>query len=184
MNVYILENAFFTLLLSSIEVFPKECLGLLVGTKGRDRFVISQSVVFQTAERTRNEVFYPRDKVYGEMHRFLKEYMPYFSVLGDFHSHPYGHLEREGYKPSEGDIELMEYGNIYIIVQIHKKRKRMIWNYNPSEKTISGTIGDNFIKIAAWMRSRENGQKAVQANIICRPAVGLLGIPEWSMESS
>lgn len=179
MNVYILENAFFTLLLSSIEVFPKECLGLLVGTKGRDRCVINQCIVFQTVERTPNEVFYPRDKVYRKMQRFLKEYMPYFSVIGDFHSHPYKHLKREGYKPSDGDVELMDYGNVYLILQIHKKRKRMIWNYNPSEKTISGTIGDNFIKISAWARSRQNGVKAEQANIICRPAVGLLGIPEW-----
>jgi len=179
MNVYILENAFFTLLMSSIEVFPKECLGLLVGSKGRDRYVVNQCVVFQTAERTRNEVFYPRDQVYNKMQRFLKEYMPYFSVLGDFHSHPYKELEREGYKPSDGDIELMDYSNVYLIVQIHKKRKRMIWNYNPSEQTISGTIGENFIKISAWIRSRDNGIKAEQANIICRPAVGLLGIPEW-----
>ena len=179
MNVHILENAFFTLLLSSIEVYPKECLGLLVGSKKRDDYVVNQSVVFQTAERTRNEVFYPRDKVYSKMQRFLKEYMPYFNVIGDFHSHPYGRLERDGYKPSDGDIELMEYGNVYIIVQIHKKRKRMIWNYNPSEMTISGTIGEYFIKISAWARSRDNGVKAVQANIMCRPAVGLLGIPEW-----
>jgi proteasome lid subunit RPN8/RPN11 len=179
MNVYILENAFFTLLMSSIEVYPKECLGLLVGSKGREKFVVNQAVVFQTAERTTNEVFYPRNKVYKEMERFLKEYMPYLSTLGDFHSHPYRKLERDGYRPSDGDIELMEYANIYIIVQIHKKRKRMIWNYNPSEKTISGTIGDNFIKISAWTRSRDNETRSEQANIICRPAVGLLGIPEW-----
>lgn len=182
MNVYILENAFFTILMSSIEVFPKECLGLLIGNKTRDRFVISQCLVFQTAERTRNEVFYPRDKVYRTMQRFLKDYMPYFSVIGDFHSHPYGRLEREGYKPSDGDIEIMDYGNVYLIVQLHKKRKRMIWNYNPSEKTISGTIGDNFIKISAWIRSRDNDEKAEQANLVCRPAVGLLGIPEWVSE--
>ena len=49
MRVYLSENAFIDLLLSSAEVYKKECFGLLLGYKLEDRFIVEHAFSVQTA---------------------------------------------------------------------------------------------------------------------------------------
>jgi len=51
MRVYLSENAFVDLLLSSAEVYKKECLGFLLGYRLEDRFIVEHAFSFQTADR-------------------------------------------------------------------------------------------------------------------------------------
>ena len=51
MRVYLSENAFIDLLLSSAEVYKSECLGFLLGYKLEDRFIVEHAFSLQTASR-------------------------------------------------------------------------------------------------------------------------------------
>jgi len=50
MKVFLSEAAFMGLVLSSIEVYKKECLGLLLGYKLEDRYIVEYSVAYQSAK--------------------------------------------------------------------------------------------------------------------------------------
>jgi hypothetical protein len=56
MKLFLSESAFMGLILSSIEVYKKECLGLLLGYKLEDRFIVEYTVAYQSAKRMRNGV--------------------------------------------------------------------------------------------------------------------------------
>src|SRR4030042_1522548 len=58
MRVYLSENAFIDLLLSSAEVYKKECLGFLLGYKLEDRFIVEHVFSVQTANRRHKGVVY------------------------------------------------------------------------------------------------------------------------------
>ena len=54
MKVYLSENAFMGLLLSSAEVFRNESLGYLLGYRLDDRFIVEHAFSLQTARRRRS----------------------------------------------------------------------------------------------------------------------------------
>ena len=56
MKVFLSEAAFMGLILSSIEVYKRECLGILLGYKLEDRFIVEYSIAYQSAKRMRNGV--------------------------------------------------------------------------------------------------------------------------------
>ncbi len=58
MRVYLSENAFLDLLLSSAEVYKKECLGFLLGYKLEDRFIVEHAFSVQTANRRHKGVVF------------------------------------------------------------------------------------------------------------------------------
>ncbi|HLA00023.1 MAG TPA: hypothetical protein VJZ24_00125, partial [Thermodesulfovibrionales bacterium] len=85
MRVYIAENAFIDLLLSSAEVYKKECLGFLLGYKLEDRFIVEHAFAVQAANRRHKAVVYNRrnhKRIEPILARFEK-----LQIIGDFHSH-------------------------------------------------------------------------------------------------
>jgi len=56
MKVYLSENAFMGLLISSAEVFKRESLGYLLGYRLHDRFIVEYAFGLQTARRRRRGV--------------------------------------------------------------------------------------------------------------------------------
>src|SRR3989304_4082877 len=56
MEVYLSENAFFGLLVSTIEVFRRECFGILLGHSTSERVFVEFAVPYQTANRKYREV--------------------------------------------------------------------------------------------------------------------------------
>lgn len=147
MKVYLSENAFMGLLLSSVEVFKKESLGYLLGYRLDDRFIIEYAYSLQTARRKRRGViFYHRDqrKIEHILSKFVK-----LQIVGDFHSHtPYGNAKGIPV-PSPEDIKGMEKNNLYIITAINELGLIKLWKEN-KDGSISGSMGKFFFKISAY----------------------------------
>ena len=167
MKVFILENAFWHLLLSSIEVYPKECLGLLIGSQDIYRTVVHNAVVFQTEERFARHVHFPKEDVHHQIVNFLDECLPHLKTVGDFHSH----TKDTDYRPSKEDTSGMEAKQVYIIVHVYKKKKKIPWGYNTKKKLLVGTTRDFYFKIGAWYKENPD-QKFKLAEIVCPFAVG------------
>lgn len=168
MKIYILEDAFWSMLLCSIEVFPKECLGLLIGTTEKGKSVVNKAVVFQTAVRHTKGVSFPKTVVHEDVITFLETYLPHLKVIGDFHSHT---KESELY-PSEIDKQAMEEKQVYFIIQIYEKKKKISWQYNNKKTLLYGTSGKFHFKIGAWYRERFDEDFKL-AEIECPYAIGL-----------
>lgn len=147
MKVYLSENAFMGLLLSSAEVFKKESLGYLLGYRLHDRFIIEYAFSLQTARRKRRGVIlHHRDK--KKIEPILSEFVK-LQIVGDFHSHtPYG-SEKGIPIPSVEDIKGMEKDNLYIIIAINELKTTKPWKEN-RDGSISGSMGNFFFKISAY----------------------------------
>lgn len=171
MQVYITDSAFFNLVIAAVEVWPKECLGLLLGFKGQKEFMIELAPVYQTADRKHKEVRYPHTKIEERVASLIQRNFPYGEIIGDFHSHPYKRvLYKNGYFLSKPDKTVMEEKKIYLITEIVPRGSIpwSLWEYR-SDRTLSGSAGDFFLKIAAWYRIRDTFE---MARIICPAATG------------
>ncbi len=167
MRVYLSEIAFMNLLLSSAEVFKKECLGYLLGYRLEDRFIVEHAFSLQSAARSRRGVAY-----YRENHKRLQGLLRNFhrlEIIGDFHSHTqYG--EAKGLPiPSKEDVRSMKRGHIYLIVAINNGSKSIPWGEN-RDGTISGSAGEFFFKVSAYYL---NGKEPRRARIHCPFPPGL-----------
>ncbi|MDI6744274.1 MAG: Mov34/MPN/PAD-1 family protein [Thermodesulfovibrionales bacterium] len=147
MRVYLSENAFVDLLLSSAEVYKRESLGILLGYKPEGRFIIEHAFSFQTARRKHKGVIF-QHKNHKKIEPILEKF-DRLQIIGDFHSHTqFG--ESKGLPiPSDEDIKEMKEGQIYLIIAINNNEKTLNWGEN-SDGTISGSVGEFFFKIAAY----------------------------------
>jgi proteasome lid subunit RPN8/RPN11 len=147
MRVYLSENAFVDLLLSSAEVYKKECLGFLLGYRLEDRFIVEHAFSFQTADRKPKGVV-SLDRSHKKIEPIIKR-LDRLQIVGDFHSHTQFGLEKGLPSPSQEDINGMNPSHIYLIIAINNNRKTMDWAEN-RDGTISGTVSNFFFKIAAY----------------------------------
>jgi proteasome lid subunit RPN8/RPN11 len=162
MRVYLSENAFIDLLLSSAEVYKSECLGFLLGYKLEDRFIIEHAFSFQTACRKPKGV-----TSLDRSHRKIEPILARFDrlqIIGDFHSHTQFGTNKGLPRPSQQDVNGMKQDNIYLIVAINNNRKTLLWAEN-RDSTISGSVDKFFFKISAYFL---NGHTSVRkAKIHC-----------------
>jgi len=147
MRVYLSENAFIDLLLSSAEVYKKECLGFLLGFKLEDRFIVEHAFSLQTADRKPKGVV-SLDRSHKQILPIL-ERLDRLQIVGDFHSHTQFGPNKGLPLPSQEDIDGMSADHVYLIIAINNNRKTMIWSEN-RDGTVSGTVGNFFFKIAAY----------------------------------
>ncbi|MHB8882259.1 MAG: Mov34/MPN/PAD-1 family protein [Thermodesulfovibrionales bacterium] len=158
MRAYLSENAFIDLLLSSAEVYKRECLGFLLGYRLEDRFIIEHAVSFQTASRRAKGVV-SHDRSHKKIDPILARF-DRLQLIGDFHSHTQFRDMKGLPVPSPEDISGMTSDRIYLIVAINNYKKTMPWAEN-RDRTISGTVGDFFFKISAhYLNSRSMVCKA------------------------
>lgn len=167
MRVYISDNAFIDLLLSSAEVYKKECLGFLLGYKLEDRFIVEHAFTVQTANRKHKGVIYNtknHKKIEPILARFDK-----LQIVGDFHSHTQFGPTKGLPIPSPEDIKEMLLGRVYLIVAINNNQKTMPWGEN-RDGTISGSVDEFFFKISAYFLNgiSSNGTNSVKrAKVHC-----------------
>jgi proteasome lid subunit RPN8/RPN11 len=157
MRVYLSENAFVDLLLSSAEVYKKECLGFLLGYRLEDRFIVEHAFSFQTADRKPKGVV-SLDRSHKKIEPIIKR-LDRLQIVGDFHSHTQFGLEKGLPLPSDEDINGMSPNHIYLIVAINNNRKTMNWAEN-RDGTISGSVDKFFFKIAAYYMTSSTVKKA------------------------
>lgn len=163
------------MVIAAVEVFRKETLGILLGYKSENAFVIENAIAYQTSDRYASLV-HRNDNAHRRIASFLKNVNSPSKIIGDFHSHTQFGNNKGGFIPSKEDIEEMKNGGVYCIIEINRKNKTQIWDYN-RDGTMSGTVGDYFIKIAAWYRNERN----------LRPQLGTISCPfglgfTWSYE--
>lgn len=162
MRTYLSENAFIDLLLSSAEVYKKECLGFLLGYKLEDRFIVEHAFSFQTADRKRRGVI-SRDTSHRNIDPILARF-DRLQIIGDFHSHTQFGMSRGLPHPSPEDIESMTKERIYLIVAINNNIKTMAWAEN-TDGTISGSVDKFSFKISAYYLNKTSSLR--KAKIHC-----------------
>jgi proteasome lid subunit RPN8/RPN11 len=173
-EVFMYETPFSIMIVSAVEVFAKECLGLLLGTRAwhsldrTRRAIVEQVVPFQTAERERDQVSIEKKPEFRCRNMFYK--LGPLEPLGNFHSHPDA-------QPilSEADKECMEIGDIEVVVGISKKRKSVPWSYNIRKKELSGVLGDFRFDIATYVcfKSPVGSREFQRINLVCPFALGI-----------
>ncbi len=162
MRVYLSENAFIDLLLSSAEVYKSECLGFLLGYKLEDRFIVEHAFSLQTASRKPKGVKSP-DRSHKQIEPILAR-LGRLQIIGDFHSHTQFGENKGLPNPSQEDINGMTTGDVYVIVAINNNMKTRPWAEN-RDSTISGSVDNFFFKISAYFI---NGSASVRkAKIHC-----------------
>jgi len=162
MRVYLSENSFLYLLLTSAEVYKKECLGYLLGYRLEDRFIVEHAFGFQTATRRHKGVVYHRKnhrKIDPVISKFQK-----LQIIGDFHSHTQFGDSKGLPIPSPEDVSGMKTNHIYLIIAINNNEKTVLWGEN-RDGTISGSVGKFFFKISGYYLNSSNTPK--RAKIYC-----------------
>jgi proteasome lid subunit RPN8/RPN11 len=168
MDVYISTNAFWALLISAIEVYKKECFGILLGYRDNSSiYIIEHAISYQTANRKHTSVE-KNSRASRRIQKFLAN-LPHLSMVGDFHSHTgWGDLKGVGV-PSAQDICDMTAENLSVIIVANDKRRASAWQYN-GDGTLSGTVDDYHFRIGAYYL--DDFSKAKRANIFCPYAIG------------
>jgi len=176
MDVYISANAFWALLVSAIEVYKKECFGILLGYRDSSNiYIVEHALSYQTANRRHTSVE-KNGRASRRIQKFLGN-LPHLSFIGDFHSHTgWGDLKGVGI-PSSQDIYDMTFEHLSIIIVANDKRRTSPWQYN-GDGTISGTVDDYHFRIGAYYLDAHSRPK--RADIFCPYAIGFSakGIPQ------
>ena len=168
MEVYISANAFWALLISTIEVYKRECFGLLLGYRDSNNiYIVEHAISYQTANRRHTSVE-KNGRASRRIEKFLAN-LPHLSLIGDFHSHTaWGELKGVGNLSSQ-DIVDMVHGNLYMIITANDKRRASEWKYN-GDGTLSGTVDDYHFRIGGYYL--DESSRAKRANIFCPYAIG------------
>lgn len=166
MEIYLSENAFVGLVVSTIEVYRKECFGILLGTANPDRVVVEFVVPYQTANRKFTEVHvdWKRSQRVAESVRTASRW----ECIGDYHSHPMYGNTRATTKLSKIDQEFFRDSSVSIVVAINDVSRSHRWGYVRGD-TISGTINGYSIRIGGY---HKQGDTIARVPILCPYAIG------------
>lgn len=148
MEVYISSNAFWALLISAIEVYKRECFGLLLGYRDHPNlYILDHAISYQTANRRHTSVE-KNGRASRRMEKFLAN-LPHLSVIGDFHSHTgWGDLKGVGNLSTQDLVDMIP-GNLYLIIVANDKRRHASWQYN-GDGTLSGTVDEYHFRIGGY----------------------------------
>jgi len=155
MDVYLSENAFVGLLVSTIEVYRRECFGILLGHREPDRIMVDFVVPYQSARRKFQEVRI-------DWHRG--------QLVGDYHSHPMYGSRRATTKLSGVDQREFRDEGTSIIVAINDGHRQQRWGYVKGG-LISGSINGYAIRVAAYQKT---GESIVRVPLVCPYAIGFM----------
>jgi proteasome lid subunit RPN8/RPN11 len=165
--VHIKERAFLSIVLSAVEVYKHETIGLLLGYRGIDKFFVEYAIPYQTAVKGYAWAM-PPEKATERMTKILKNMA--IDVIGDYHSHTeFGEMKARPI-PSGDDIADMIQGRVHIIIAVNDKERKARWHHN-RDGSISGTLGNYWLKIASAEAYGNYRYKRVK--IICPSATGI-----------
>ncbi len=171
MITYISQNAFWGLLISAVEVYKRECFGLLIGYRDRsssgEMYIVEHALPFQTAGR-RHKGVVSNPRAHRRIERFL-ESIPQLSVIGDFHSHTMWGYNRAASRPSDTDLQGMAPENVYIILSVNDRLRVVPWSYN-DDGSLSGTTDDHYFRLTAYIVGASGEHR--RTPILCPYALG------------
>ncbi len=146
-KIVISRDAFTNIVVSAVEVHARESMGALLGSRRKNTYFVKEAYGFQSAERKPLQVKMKsfREKRINNCFKYLSRH----NVIGDFHSHPGGYDKLS--TNDERDIESFGEDFISVLVVMKKSKRTKLWKYNKRDKSISGSIGENFfVKIKAF----------------------------------
>lgn len=150
-QVYLNEHVFMGMVLSCVEVYKKECFGLLLGYRTPEKYIVEHAIPYQSVRRGHNWTELRADK-WKTIQEILKNF-PKLDILGDYHSHTmYGEVKAQ-VSLSRDDIEYMDPEDLQIVLAVNENRRSRDWSLN-SDRTISGSIDRFYFKIAAYYFAR------------------------------
>jgi proteasome lid subunit RPN8/RPN11 len=171
MTAYISQNAFWGLLISAVEVYKRECFGLLIWYRDRkgdqEMYIVEHAIPYQSAGR-RHKGVVSNPRAHRRIERFLSN-MPHLSVIGDFHSHTMWGYSRAASHPSATDLEGMAPENVYVIVSVNDRLREVPFNYN-DDGSLSGTTDDHYFRLTAYTVTATGEQR--RTGILCPYAIG------------
>ncbi len=159
-NVMIRAPAFTQMLGYAIEVYKRECTGVLMGDVFRTarKVVVNSAIALQTADRSYTGV-------QPKWHRYdrIAEVISFLSldwILGEFHSHTDHRNKKPSYRLSEPDREYVlenhDVGGIEVVIALYKKKRQKKWDYTNKGRILKGTLGKYNIEIGAHFKKNEN----------------------------
>jgi len=168
MEVYLSENAFIGLLVSALEVYRRECFGILLGHSTSDRVFVEFAVPYQTANRKYREVRidWKRSQRVEEAVRSTTRW----ESVGDFHSHSKFGTRRATTQLSKEDKQHFTDGTVGVIVAVNDIQKSRPWGYVKGG-TLSGSVNGYSIRIAAYYRGNDHIEKV---QIVSPYAIGFM----------
>ena len=166
MEIYLSENAFVGLLVSTIEVYRRECFGILLGQSTPGRALVDFVVPYQTANRKFREVHV--DLMRSQRVEDAVRTTSRWKSLGDYHSHPMYGTARTTTTLSKVDRKFFKDGNVAVIVAINDSARQQRWDYVRGGG-VSGTINGYNIRIAGYHKSDGTIERAP---IHCPYAIG------------
>src|SRR5213593_1433289 len=172
MIAYVSQSAFWGLLISAVEVYKRECFGLLIGYRDRkgpeQRYIIEHAVPYQSAGR-RHRTVTNNPRAHRRIERFLRS-IPQMSVIGDFHSHTMWGYSGAASSLSETDIAGMKSENVYVILSVNDRLREVRWSYN-DDGSLSGTTDDHLFRLTAYTVTPARGARRLGG--VCPSAVGV-----------
>ena len=187
-EIFVSEQAFLSIVLSSAEVYRRESYGLLFGYSLPGKTIIEGAIAYQTAERRFSEV-----SLFERQNRIIQRVIarfPKYEYLGEFHSHAdYRGREAES-GLTDADLESMTEGEIALVVAINPRRRTVPWSTNRDGR-LSGTLADFRFRFGGYTlrppaaeqrgpkrkqrgRRRKVRPRLSRARVSCPYAVGLL----------
>jgi proteasome lid subunit RPN8/RPN11 len=166
MEVYLSENAFIGLLVSTIEVYRRECFGILLGHRETDRIMVDFVVPYQSAKRKFQEV--RMDWHRGQRIEEAVRTTSRWELVGDYHSHPMYGDKMATTKLSKVDQEDFRDDGTSIVVAINDSHRKQRWRY-ANGGLISGSINGYSLRMVAY---RKEGEVIVRIPLVCPYAIG------------
>ena len=168
MEVYLSENAFIGLLVSTVEVYRRECFGILLGHREPERIMVDFVVPYQSAQRKFQEVHmdWHRSQRIEEAVRVTSRW----EMVGDYHSHPMYGEKKATTKLSGVDIKDFRDEGTSIIVAINDGHRQQHWGYVKGG-LISGSINGYSIRMVSY---HKEGEAIVRVPLVCPYAVGFM----------
>ena len=158
-EIFLRENVFVGLVLSSVEVYKKECFGLLLGYKTPKKYIVEHAVPYQSARRGHKWI-----ELRGDKWKIIQEvvhHFPKLDMLGDFHSHTMYRDVRADVVLSEEDVVDMYPDELQIVLAVNEFKRSMPWTSNP-DQSVSGTINGFHFKIAAYYLPSEGSDDNIK----------------------
>lgn len=170
-RTWLSENAFLSIVSASVEAFPEETLGVLLGMREplRKRILVQYAVVYQTAERARDKVKADPKRA-ARLNRFLEK-VTFLEIVGDFHSHPKVPVKgKSSCWLSEQDKVSMSVDDVGFVIAIDADFEERNWCHL-SKGSLMGSIFPYSLKVSAWYKKEKNDFKI--SRIHCPFALGL-----------
>jgi len=167
MEIFLSDKAFLSIILSCVEVYRKECLGVLLGYNTRGRIFVEYAIPFQSAKRRSDEVI-PNWRRELKVIEILPK-MIHLQKLGYYHSHPEDEEFLGIAKLSKDDKNSITEEEVELVVAINDAVRKSAWRETTSG--LSGTIGNYRFTIAGFYK-RSSDHRIRRYRVMCPYAVG------------